>query len=268
MTMQTTVSNARAAFGLLRDDARDYLHARRSPLQLALSEQQQQALKDLRTNGFAVVENYWDRERALELGARLVKYLEVGGDHEFEGGAYARFWDNRKTDHGVRRIYHIERLVEELRDVRFDPFVLDIASAYYGLSFHSGMLMFQHNLQTNENTRSYHVDAFSKEFKAFIYLDDVDEGNGPFSYIPRTHRDRVRLMRKIISGRGDHAPTGFPPEELGALADTEQRICGPAGTMILADVRGLHRGTPQVERSRSVLVNYIVHTPGDLPLDR
>ena len=28
--------------------------------------------------------------------------------------------------------------------------------------------------------------------------------------------------------------------------DREDRVNGPAGTLILADVRGLHRGTPQV----------------------
>ena len=32
---------------------------------------------------------------------------------------------------------------------------------------------------------------------------------------------------------------------------------------ILADVRGFHRGSPQLDGSRSVLVNYIFREPGD-----
>ena len=268
MTIKSTVRNARAAVDVLRYDARDAMEARRHPVNVPLDERQRSALEALRRDGYAVIENYWDRDRALTMGAKLESYLEVGGDHEFEGGAYARFWDSRPTDKGVRRIYHVERLVEELKAVRSDPFVLDVVTSYYGVPFHSGALVFQHNLRTTVNTRSYHVDAFNKEFKSFIYLDDVDGGNGPFAYIPGTHRDRIRLMRKIISGSGDHAPTGFPAEELGRLVDKEVQISGSAGTLILADVRGLHRGTPQSERSRSVLVNYLYHEATDLELDR
>ena len=41
-----------------------------------------------------------------------------------------------------------------------------------------------------------------------------------------------------------------------------------AGTLILADVRGFHRGSPQLERSRSALVNYMYREEGDRFLDR
>jgi hypothetical protein len=137
------------------------------------------------------------------------------------------------------------------------------------MPFHSGLLMFQHNIQSNEHTRYYHVDAFIREFKSFVYLDDVDEGNGPFAYIPGTQKQHLRRIRKQVVGNPEgESPTSFYPEELGDLLDLETTVHGPAGTMILADVRGLHRGTPQVDRSRSALVNYIVKHEGDLELDK
>jgi len=169
----------------------------------------------------------------------------------------------------VRRIYHVEKLVPELAALRYDPFILGVASAYYGVPFHSGVLVFQHNTQTNEQTRYYHVDAFIREFKSFIYLDDVDEGNGPFAYLPGTQRKHFMRIRKQVMGNAEgESPTSFYPDDLGSMLDSESRIVGPAGTLILADVRGLHRGTPQVNRSRSVLVNYIVRHEGDLVLDK
>ncbi len=188
---------------------------------------------------------------------------------DFDEGAWLRFWDTRAYDQGVRRLYHVDKVVPELRETRFDPWVLDIAHAYYGKPFHSNVLVFQHNTQTNENTRYYHVDAFLREFKSFVYLDDVDDGNGPFAYLPGTHRKHfTRLKKQVLGNDEGESPTSFYPEDLGDLLESEVQVTGPAGTMILSDVRGLHRGTPQAERSRSVLVNYILKHAGDAELDR
>jgi hypothetical protein len=131
------------------------------------------------------------------------------------------------------------------------------------------MLIFQHNTQTNENTRYYHVDAFVREFKSFVYLDDVDDGNGPFTYLRGTHRHHVtRLKKQILGNPEGESPTTFYPEDVRDALEREVRISGQAGTLIVSDVRGLHRGSPQVDRSRSVLVNYLLKHPGDIEPDR
>jgi hypothetical protein len=199
---------------------------------------------------------------------QLEAYLEPGKDRDFDSGAYLRFWDDRAYDQGVRRFHHVDREVEGLREFRHDPFILDTIAAAAGISFHSVMMIFQHNTQTNEHTRYYHVDAFEREFKSFLYLDDVDEGNGPFAYLPGTHKKHLTRIRKQVVGNERDNDTSFYPEEIGMGLESETRICGSAGTLILANVRGLHRGTPQEERSRSVLVNYLLRRSGDLELDR
>jgi hypothetical protein len=268
-TLQALRENVRATKQQLQIDLEDKRAARRNPPQVELDERQRRALAQLRRDGYAVVPGYWDRDRSLAMRDRLEAYLEPGTDQDYPEGAWLRFWDNRQHDQGVRRLYHVERVVPELKELRFDPFVLAIAAAYYGMEFHSGMLMFQHNTQSNEQTRYYHVDSFIREFKSFVYLDDVDGGNGPFAYIPGTQKQHFRRIRKQVVGNpAGESPTSFYPEELGDLLDLESAVSGPAGTMILADVRGLHRGTPQVNRSRSVLVNYIVKHEGDLELDK
>jgi hypothetical protein len=262
------LQNARETALTVGLDVRDFVKSKARGERPSLNADQQRLLSDVRRDGIAVMEGYWPRERALAMRDTLERYLEANESTDYDGGAYLRVWDGRAYDTGVRRIYHVDKLETELKEPRFDPFVLDIATAYYGTRFHSGALVFQHNLQSNANTRTYHVDAFTKEFKAFIYLDDVDEGNGPFAYVKGTHKSHGRRLRKQIKGNEESADTTFYPEDLGPLLNDEVNITGPAGTMILADVRGFHRGTPQVDRSRSVLVNYIVHDEGDLPLDR
>lgn len=79
-----------------------------------------------------------------------------------------------------------------------------------------------------------------KLVKAFIYLADVDADRGPFCYIPKTHpfgsKSAVNPKRaepKRITD--DEMRAAIPPQDW--LACT-----GPAGTMILADTVGFHRG--------------------------
>jgi hypothetical protein len=262
------VSNLRETTQVLGSDLRDYLKHRPRKAATTLSAEEQRALDGLRRDGYAVVEGFWPREKALAVRDRLEQYLEPAESREFESGAYIRFWDNHAYDEGVRRLYHVEREVPELAAFRYDKFCFDVVNAYYGVPFHSGVLMYQHNTRSNANTRYYHVDVFSKEFKTFLYLDDVDAGNGPFTYLPGTHKSHFRRLKKQLFWNGEGAATSFSDADLGPALDREVQICGPAGTLILADVRGFHRGSPQLERSRSALVNYLYRDEGDLFLDR
>jgi hypothetical protein len=261
-------ANLRETKQIVRADLRDFVRHRKSVDPSTLSPKEQHALTDLKRDGFAVIEGFWPHERALAMRDRLEAYLENPESRDFESGAYIRFWDNRAYDEGVRRLYHVELEVPELAEFRHDPFSFRVVNAYYGYPFHSGLLMYQHNTLSNANTRYYHVDVFTKEFKSFLYLDDVDPGNGPFTYLRGTHRSHLRRLKRELLWDGEGAPTTFLDKDLGSTRNREVQICGPAGTLILADVRGFHRGSPQIERSRSALVNYLYPEPGDRFLDR
>jgi ectoine hydroxylase-related dioxygenase (phytanoyl-CoA dioxygenase family) len=264
-----TMPHLKPALRLAREDLNDLIRARRAGEQVQLDEREQRILADLQRDGYAVVEGYWDRDRAFALRDSLEQRLEGGEDVDYPEGAYLRFWDNRAYDEGVRRLYHVDRLYPELAELRNDPMVRRITTAYYGMPFHSGVLVFQHNTRSNENTRYYHVDAFEKEFKSFLYLDDVTKGNGPFTYLRGTHKGMAaRRFLKYARWNGEGSPTGFAPEELGDLLDTEVQIEGAAGTLILADVRGFHRGSPQLDDDRSVIVNYMFKHEGDRFMDK
>ena len=269
MTLRSVVKNVPSAMRIIRDDVDGYARRLLRPLSLDLTGDERRCVADLHRNGFAVVHGYWPREKALQLRDRLEGFLADNRDREFDNGAYLRFWDNRGYDEGVRRLYHVERLVPELQGFRNDPSVLRVFAQYCGRPYHSGVLVFQHNIRSNANTRYYHVDWFAQQCKAFVYLDDVDEGNGPFTYLRGTHRSWFLRLKKQLLGDAGGSPTSFSELDLKSVLAREVRVCGPAGTLILADVRGFHRGSPQIDRSRSVLVNYIdLQSPGDLYLDR
>src|SRR4051794_6775416 len=188
-TLQQRATHTRLT---VQEDLLDFARGIVKRPETELTAEQDWALAAIRRDGFAVIPGYWARDKALAMKDRVEEFLREGKDEDYPEGAWLRFWDDRSYDQGVRRLYHIDKVVPELAEFRHDPYVLDIVTAYYRQPFHSGLVIFQHNTQSNANTRYFHVDAFSREFKAFLYLEDVDMGNGPFTYIRGTHRSHLR----------------------------------------------------------------------------
>jgi len=79
--------------------------------------------------------------------------------------------------------------------------------------------------------------------KLFLYLDDVDEGTGPFTYAPGTHRNgRHRSIKPEFIMEGNVKRT--TDEQMAAVYPRENwKICtGTKGTIVFADTRGYHKG--------------------------
>jgi hypothetical protein len=77
--------------------------------------------------------------------------------------------------------------------------------------------------------------------KLFVYLSDVDEDAGPFEYV-RSSTTGGRYGELWRWGQGDD---WYPPaDELEAAVADEDRMVmnGPAGTIVLCDTGGFHRG--------------------------
>lgn len=152
----------------------------------------------------------------------------------------------------------------ELLKVALDVKLLEIVAAYLGMwpSLHS--IQGWYNYPTNEPATSsqlwHHDPEDLKLVKVFIYLEPVDERNGPFTYIPRTHPFGANVA-KAESGRKRER---LPDEQLaGVFPPDSWRVCtGPAGTMILADTLGYHRGGKPTTGTRLLVTfTYTSGTP-------
>lgn len=78
-----------------------------------------------------------------------------------------------------------------------------------------------------------------KWLKFFIYLTDVGPENGPHTFVAGSHR-RGGIPRSILrQGQTRIADA----EVLGAYAKEDiVEFCGPRGTIVVEDTRGLHKG--------------------------
>lgn len=107
-----------------------------------------------------------------------------------------------------------------------------------------------------------HADTFHATMKAWLFLTDVAEEDGPFVYVPGSHRnddrrltwERERSLRATeldrLSSRGslrieadELADLGLPPPKSFAV---------PANTLVVADTHGFHARGPSTGASTRI----------------
>ena len=108
-----------------------------------------------------------------------------------------------------------------------------------------------------------HADTFHPTVKAWLFLTDVAEDGGPFTYVPGSHRLTAERLaweqRMSVSAR--HSPNveirqgsfRIDAAELAALGLPQPRAFAvPANTLIVADTFGFHARGPSVRPSLRV----------------
>ena len=110
-----------------------------------------------------------------------------------------------------------------------------------------------------------HADTFHPTVKAWLFLTDVAEDAGPFTYVPGSHRlstERLTWERRM-SLAARHSPNAenrqgsfrIDPAELGSLGLPQPRTFAvPANTLIVADTFGFHARGPSTRPSLRVEV--------------
>jgi hypothetical protein len=104
-------------------------------------------------------------------------------------------------------------------------------------------------------SQRWHRDPEDRRLiKAFLFVDDVDESAGPFEYVPSTRTDGAR-PRLVPPVRGFTPSTkyNYPPQEVvdQEISRSERVVCTcPAGTFVLVDTSGFHRGGFATARPR------------------
>jgi hypothetical protein len=126
------------------------------------------------------------------------------------------------------------------------PPVLKIANAYFGMYTRLRYYDVWHTLTTKTAARESQLWHRDREdhliLKVFVYLSDVDEGAGPFTYAAGTHR-KGRLRREPAHHLEGHVRR-TSDEQMAEVLPPEHWIkgVGSKGTIIFADTRGFHKG--------------------------
>jgi hypothetical protein len=184
-------------------------------------------------------------QQALAFASEEV--LEISRREDIQAIATGRQTNNNtKKDFIIHLISRSQELPAEspLLKVALDQKLLEIVASYLGVWPQLYAINGWLNYSTDDEAKAsqlWHRDPEDmKIVKAFIYLVDVDENCGPFSYIPETHpfgalAGKAAAYEKQKRVLDDELSEVYP-------SASWKRCTGPAGTMILADTVGYHRG--------------------------
>jgi hypothetical protein len=210
------------------------------------------ALQEIKTNGFYVWKDFFSADEC-SFFISLINDFIAKKYHEVT--VYKGF-DNR--------MYGFEVLNSRIDAFLKNKVFLDIFNIYAS----TGNLRKSHTLAQKTYFKEgnlgsglgWHVDHTVLKYpKAMVYLCDVDKNNGAFQYINGTHN----FFKKInirLKNDFDFSQNFFSEEEVNRIVENNNLSCSTieanAGTVILFDGSGIHRGSPLKEKLRYSMTNY------------
>jgi hypothetical protein len=209
-------------------------------------------LREVRAKGFAILENYRDREFCDSCAADLKSDLITHPDkaHLPKGGEL-----------NDSRIFGWERMSSRCASFANDPRLTGFARDYTSFPTSLGFTMANLVDRPSEygSGGTWHRDQFKPQLKCMLYLSDVTPENGPFQIIADSHvwgksfkQDHRDFKLCFLENR---------LREVGAAIEKKspQRvytITAKAGTLIVFDVTAIHKGAPLRSGERVALTNY------------
>lgn len=179
------------------------------------------------TGEIAEAQSRADDQNAIGKKTFILEYL--GRNPQFDpSGVYARF--------------------------ALDKNILGVANAYLGMRSRLRYYNVWHTFSTRVAAREsqlWHRDRDDYLIvKVFLYLSDVDEGAGPFTYARGSH-PKGKLRREAACSLEGNVQRSTDAQ-LAEVIPSEYwfKGIGPKGTIIFADTRGYHRGGLARERAR------------------
>ena len=243
-----------------------------------------EASRILRLNGCLVLSGLIDPEDARASGARwqerIAEAMEALGesDHHItdEWGAQngLAHWTNYKELADAGRTIYIHR--DGTCDGMVDVFNIQFTQADEGPearcrsslvgeeirkviagAFTKAVNPSNLNIYQNkgvQGTRGLHFDSLEFRIKVFAYLSDVEGlDSGPYVYVPGSHSRRLHRRATQWLNRSRRDGT-HPTDATLARPDAGVPMFGAAGTIIISDQRGIHRGWPQSPTGSRVLM--------------
>lgn len=202
-------------------------------------------LKSLREYGIYIIENYIDKPTCEDTINEINKLIL---------NKSISYTDDLNSDY---RIFGFENLVSQFKGL-FDSSDYIFAN-YIGQEKPISFLMANKVLFKEGNKGSgggWHRDSLNRrQLKFMVYLNNVDEKNGPFEYLERSHL----LSSKLKTNHFLYKKVRYTTEEveLFKIKWASKLILGKAGTCVIFDSSGLHRGSPIISGERYALTKYM-----------
>lgn len=212
-------------------------------------------INQYQSNGYILIENFLP-EYAFDLLRKEILDNKWPRQDMNQGGAVTRrVWlDTSSLQRSARN------LKATIQSSKVKDMIRYVAGTG-GEPIFSLQAVFAGNSQRNNDPQTdFHTDTFHSTAKAWLFLEDVAEDEGPFSYIPGSHKltkNRLNWEHKMscsasVSSNKYHARGSFRPtlSDLKLMAYEQPKVFNvPANTLVIANTMGFHRRTPSQQAS-------------------
>jgi hypothetical protein len=209
-------------------------------------------IDELEKKGIVVIPDYYSEEQCRILKSEVEQLMTDYKD---------RSWtDEVGSD---TRLYGTELVSKEIQKYYADEYLLSIGSAYLKTKLVNLTTLANRVKFSPDNWGSghgWHRDTlYYKQFKSITYLADTSEENGPFEYLIGSHT--TSSIFKAINGTSvDCTSDRLTEDDINAISKLKgierRSFPGKAGTVILVNTLGIHRGMPIRSGTRYALTNY------------
>lgn len=243
-------SNSLSALATYIDRKQDQIRLKNNGFKPNLTMLAASYLEQLNKNGICVVENFWDESKCEQAVEDIDRFIKENPEY---------LHPTAKAD---KRIYGANNISDQIDEFNRDPLLAQIASAYNNEFTQAAFTLGAYLPATHGNLGSgegWHRDAPTKQFKAIIYISDVELDNGPFQIIRNSHTLN-NMIADTWTGRLSYPQYRITQQEVDRITNRNpERLdtyTARAGTVILVDTSAIHRGMPIRSGSRYALTNY------------
>jgi hypothetical protein len=245
--MKNMLINPECCWGGL-DEAKRYVDVqqhRREKYNFNLNSQYSEVASLVNENGYAKMESFFDIDR-LAVVSEVFREIKNAGTLQYD-------------DFYTEQVAHPLLTCDGVFDLAFDDKLIAIATSFFGclpvinnvqLRKSKATPISESQLPGNGQTTLFHCDKDSPRFlKFFLYLNDVNENNGPFTYVHQSH------IQKFDGWRSKYRWT---EQEISNIYGSNRvvRIGGNKGDLVMGNTNGFHKGTKIENGERLLLTIY------------
>lgn len=214
-----------------------------------INDEQKFIVNQLRKNGYHIIQNFLNENDCKKIINEIDETIKIHS---------SKIWRDKKNSDN--RIFGAEKISKNILSYFKNDFIKKIGENYCGFKLKNVMTMANKVIFSLENSGSgdgWHKDAYCRQFKSMIYLNDVKDTNGPFQLVKNSN-SFFNAIKTSINLNKTYPNTRFTNEDVEKISQSKnlQTLTGKAGTLIFFDPSLIHRGAPLLSSERYAITNY------------
>ena len=199
---------------------------------------------NLNNNGYYLFENFLSKHDCEKLENYTLNNSLIAKSDSNLNSTKEVFFDASNPHSVIYEMKNDKILRSEIaQNLLFNKFIYQVATNYFRstpfFDHISLAISGKSDKPDSEAAQMFHFDLDKpKWLKFFIYLNDVDENNGPHFFIPKTHKNFA--IKSEIRAQGYKR---IDDKTISKYYPNIKEMKGKSGTLLIEDTRGLHKGS-------------------------